>query len=205
MNGAKISNAGTIWLGSTALTLTAGSELNNGSTGAVIGDESALIEGDGIVENDGGSVGVHVETSDAIGVYYTVTFTVDSGRGSVEPSSLSIEWGTTWTASGDTITFTKGTTVQTATAVPASSSSAKYAFSAWSAESGTVKWAETISASFTEDTSSDDGDDGDDRRQGITTTQKSGGSSSRDLLVVAAAGTAAALLALYIAFQYRRD
>ena len=79
-------------------------------------------------------------------INYAVTVNVNnSSYGSVSSSSLSIPYGTTYTASGNKITFSNGTTVTaTATSVTGYNTS----FSGWSSTSGTITGATTITASF---------------------------------------------------------
>ena len=77
-----------------------------------------------------------------------VTFSVSgSSYGSVSSTSLSVNSGKTFTADGNTITFSDG---QSVTATPkASTSSYTYSFSGWSPSSGTIDGDTTITGSFT--------------------------------------------------------
>ena len=79
---------------------------------------------------------------------YTVSFSASpSGYGSVSKTSVSVASGTTYTASGNKITFSDG---QSVTATPSSSTSSyTYSFSKWSSTSGTVTSAKSITATFT--------------------------------------------------------
>ncbi len=87
--------------------------------------------------------------------YYTVSFSVnDSSYGSVSPSSISVPYGSSISASGSTITIGG----QSVTATPASSWSStsteySYSFSSWSKTSGTITSSTTITATFTRSTS----------------------------------------------------
>ena len=79
---------------------------------------------------------------------YTVSFSVNkSTYGSVSKSSITVASGTTYTASGNKITFSDG---QSVTATPKSATSSyTYSFSSWSKTSGTVTSATSITATFT--------------------------------------------------------
>ena len=79
---------------------------------------------------------------------YTVSFSASpSSYGSVSKTSISVASGTTYTTSGNKISFSDG---QSVTASPASSTSSyTYSFSKWSSTSGTITSAKSITASFT--------------------------------------------------------
>ncbi|MCQ2070204.1 MAG: dockerin type I domain-containing protein [archaeon] len=78
---------------------------------------------------------------------YTVTFSVnDTSAGSVDKTSVSVPYGTTWSVSGNTLTFSNGTKV-TATAKTATSQY-MFSFTNWSKTSGTVTSDTSIQANF---------------------------------------------------------
>ena len=80
---------------------------------------------------------------------YTVTINRNNtGYGSVSSSSISVPYGTTWSASDNTLSFNNGTKI---TASPTSSSAQyTYSFSSWTNASGTVTGATTITANFSQ-------------------------------------------------------
>lgn len=78
---------------------------------------------------------------------YTVSFSASSSSyGSVSKSSITVAKGTTYSASGNKITFSDGQSV-TATA-KSSTSSYTYSFDGWSSTSGTISSAKSITANF---------------------------------------------------------
>ena len=80
---------------------------------------------------------------------YTVTFSANpSTYGSVNKSSITVASGTTYSASGNKITFSDGQSV-TATAA-SSTSSYTYSFDGWSSSTGTITSAKTIKANFSQ-------------------------------------------------------
>ena len=80
-------------------------------------------------------------------IKYTYTFTsANSSYGSVSPTSLSVPYDSTYSVSGNVLTFSDGQKV-TATATAKTGYTTK--FGSWSSTSGTVKGAASISASFT--------------------------------------------------------
>ena len=93
------------------------------------------------------------EITSALNVYaqwtiytYTVTIAVDpSGYGTVSKTSMTVNWGTTYSTSGTTLTV--GSTNITATPTT-STAQYSYAFSSWSSTSGTITSAITITAKF---------------------------------------------------------
>ena len=78
---------------------------------------------------------------------YTVTFAAaPSGYGSVSPESVTVAYGTTWTADGGVLAFSDG---QTAAAIQATADAEfTYSFSSWSSGSGTVSGDTAITAFF---------------------------------------------------------
>ncbi|MCQ2071319.1 MAG: InlB B-repeat-containing protein, partial [archaeon] len=77
---------------------------------------------------------------------FKVLFTVD-GEGSISPTSVSVVKGTTWSVSGNVLTFSDGQRV-IATANP-QTEQYTFSFSSWSKNSGTVTSDECINAVFT--------------------------------------------------------
>ena len=82
---------------------------------------------------------------------YIVTIGVNnSGYGTVDKSSVTVEYGTTYTVEGNVLKFSDGQTV-TATS-EANTAQYTYAFDNWSSESGTITGPTTITANFTRET-----------------------------------------------------
>ena len=80
-------------------------------------------------------------------IKYTYTFTsANSSYGSVSPTSLSVAYDSTYSVSGNVLTFSDGQKV-TATVTNVTGYTTK--FGSWSSTSGTVKGVGSISASFT--------------------------------------------------------
>ena len=80
-----------------------------------------------------------------------INYTVTIGRnntsyGTISSTSVNIPYGTTYTASGNKITFSNGTTV---TASPTEATGYTTTFSSWSSTSGTITANTTITANFT--------------------------------------------------------
>ena len=82
---------------------------------------------------------------------YIVTIGVNnSGYGTVDESSVTVEYGTTYTVEGNVLKFSDG---QTVTATPEENTAQyTYAFDNWSSESGIVNGAMQITANFTRET-----------------------------------------------------
>ena len=79
-------------------------------------------------------------------IKYTYTFTsANSSYGSVSPTSLSVPYDSTYSVSGNVLTFSDG---QKVTATATAKTGYTTTFSSWSSTSGTVKGAASISASF---------------------------------------------------------
>ena len=79
-------------------------------------------------------------------IKYTYTFTsTNSSYGSVSPTSLSVPYDSTYSVSGNVLTFSDG---QKVTATATAKTGYTTTFSSWSSTSGTVKGAASISASF---------------------------------------------------------
>ena len=85
-------------------------------------------------------------TSSCTPINYTVTISVNnSNYGTVNKTSLSIPYGSTYNSSGSTITFSNGSSV-TGTVTP--STGYTTSFSSWSSTSGTITGDTTITANF---------------------------------------------------------
>ena len=85
-------------------------------------------------------------------INYTVTISRNNtSYGSVNLSSVSVPYGTTYSVSGNKLTFSNGTTV---TATPTAASGYTTTFSSWSSTSGTITGNVTITANFTRSASS---------------------------------------------------
>ena len=82
---------------------------------------------------------------------YIVTIGVNnSGYGTVNTASITVEYGTTYTVEGNVLKFSDG---QTVTATPEENTAQyTYAFDNWSSESGTITGTTTITANFTRET-----------------------------------------------------
>ena len=82
---------------------------------------------------------------------YIVTIGVNnSGYGTVDKSSITVEYGTTYIVEGNALKFSDG---QTVTATPEENTAQyTYAFDNWSSESGIVNGAMLITANFTRET-----------------------------------------------------
>ena len=79
-------------------------------------------------------------------IKYTYTFTsANSSYGSVSPTSLSVPYDSTYSVSGNVLTFSDG---QKVTATATAKTGYTTTFGSWSSTSGTVKGAASISASF---------------------------------------------------------
>ena len=79
-------------------------------------------------------------------IKYTYTFTsTNSSYGSVSPTSLSVAYDSTYSVSGNVLTFSDG---QKVTATATAKTGYTTTFSSWSSTSGTVKGTASISASF---------------------------------------------------------
>ena len=83
---------------------------------------------------------------------HTVNFTLNENYGVITPSSITVPYGTTYSSSGNIMTFVyNGLTVETVTATPLSNTEQyTYLFASWGTPTGTITGDTTIQGNFSQ-------------------------------------------------------
>ena len=83
---------------------------------------------------------------------HTVNFTLNENYGVITPSSITVPYGTTYSSSGNIMTFVyNGLTVETVTATPLSATvQYTYSFASWGTPTGTITGDTTIQVNFSQ-------------------------------------------------------